>query len=63
MVIVTHEIAFAKAVADRVIFLDQGGIVEEERGSSFFRKPKTERARRFLESFSYEVVTKGKKIS
>ncbi len=59
MVIVTHEMAFARAIADRVIFLDQGGIVEEAGGNSFFRAPRTERARQFLSSFSYEKVQKN----
>ena len=63
MGIVTHEMAFARAVADRVIFLDQGGIVEEGRGGSFFLAPKTERARHFLESFSYETISKKRRIS
>ena len=61
MVIVTHEMAFAEAIADRVIFLDQGGIVEEGTGSGFFRKPKTERARRFLETFTYGKVSRQRK--
>ena len=56
MVIVAHEMAFAKAIADRVIFLDQGGIAEESTGSEFFENPKTERAKRFLDTFSYEKV-------
>ena len=58
MVIVTHEMAFARAIADRVIFLDKGRIVEEAKGNSFFLAPKTERARQFLDSFSYEKVQK-----
>ena len=56
MVIVTHEMAFAEAIADRVIFLDQGGIVEEDTGSAFFTNPKTERAKKFLDTFSFEKV-------
>jgi len=62
MVIVTHEMSFAEAIADRVIFLDQGGIVEEGTGSGFFRKPKTERAKRFLETFTYGKIRKERKI-
>ena len=58
MVIVTHEMAFARAIADRIIFLDKGRIVEEGKGNSFFMAPKTERARQFLDSFSYEKVQK-----
>ncbi len=53
MVIVTHEMAFAKAVADRIIFMDGGRIIEEGKPEEFFEKPKTERAMRFLESFEY----------
>lgn len=55
MVIVTHEMQFAKAVADRVVFLDRGKIVEESTPDEFFGNPKTERAKRFLNSFEYEV--------
>ena len=56
MVIVTHEMAFARAVADRVIFLDDGGIVEEGIPEEFFAHPKTERAQRFLHTFEFEAV-------
>ena len=56
MVIVTHEMEFAKAVADRVIFLDQGEIVEEEKPGEFFTYPKTERAKKFLNTFHYEAL-------
>lgn len=54
MVIVTHEMAFAKAVADRIIFLEKGKIVEESSPELFFNCPKTERAKQFLNAFSYE---------
>lgn len=53
MMIVTHEMAFAEAVADRVIFMDGGVIVEEGTPSEFFGNPQTERARRFLKTFTY----------
>jgi polar amino acid transport system ATP-binding protein len=54
MLIVTHEMAFAKAIADRVLFLEHGEIVEESRDAKeFFREPQTERARQFLRSFEY----------
>ena len=56
MLIVTHEMDFAKAVADRVIFLDQGEIIEEEPPEIFFGEPKTERAKRFLNTFHYEAL-------
>ncbi|WP_203332355.1 ATP-binding cassette domain-containing protein [Planococcus beigongshangi] len=49
MVVVTHEMGFAREVADRVIFLDHGSLVEEGPPASFFANPKTERARGFLE--------------
>ncbi|WP_284271735.1 amino acid ABC transporter ATP-binding protein [Bradyrhizobium iriomotense] len=48
MVCVTHEMGFAREVADRVVFMDQGSIVEEGEPASFFRAPRTERARGFL---------------
>lgn len=58
MVIVTHEMSFAKAVADRVIFLDGGDIIEEGTPEAFFANPKTERAKRFLHSFEFDSVKK-----
>ena len=61
MLIVTHEMSFAKAVADRVVFLDGGEIVEEGAPGEFFAHPKTERARRFLSTFTYEKVEKDHK--
>lgn len=56
MVIVTHEMQFARAVADRIIFVDKGEIVEENIPSEFFTKPKTERARQFLNMFEFDAV-------
>ena len=54
MLIVTHEMAFARAIADRVIFLEDGHIVEESRDpKAFFDEPATERARQFLRTFEY----------
>ncbi len=53
MIIVTHEMAFAEAAADRVILMDGGIIVEENPPEKFFRDPDTERARKFLSTFSY----------
>jgi polar amino acid transport system ATP-binding protein len=49
MVIVTHEMGFAREVADRVWFLDEGLLVEDSPASTFFAKPSTTRAREFLE--------------
>jgi len=48
MVVVTHEMGFAKEVADEIIFMDQGRIVERATDKTFFSNPKTERAREFL---------------
>ncbi|MFN3628617.1 MAG: amino acid ABC transporter ATP-binding protein [Casimicrobiaceae bacterium] len=48
MLCVTHEMGFAKAVADRVIFMDQGQIVEQNTPHAFFNNPQTDRARDFL---------------
>ena len=48
MLCVTHEMGFAKAVADRVIFMDQGQIVEQNQPSEFFGNPKSERTKDFL---------------
>ena len=56
MLIVTHEMSFARAVADRVIFLDGGKIVEEAAPDEFFERPKTERAQKFLNTFTFETV-------
>ena len=56
MLIVTHEMQFAKAVADKVIFIDQGKIVEEAAPDKFFEHPETERAYQFLNVFTFEHV-------
>ena len=58
MLIVTHEMSFARAIADRVIFLDGGKIVEEAPPEQFFTAPQTERAARFLQTFTFETVSK-----
>ena len=47
-VVVTHEMGFAKKVADRIIFMDEGNIVEEGNPSDFFETPKTDRCKTFL---------------
>lgn len=51
MVIVTHELEFAKHVADKIIFMEEGKIVEAASPEEFFNNPKTERSRSFLASF------------
>ncbi|MDN4595106.1 amino acid ABC transporter ATP-binding protein [Polycladomyces subterraneus] len=48
MVVVTHEMGFAREVADRVIFMDEGRILEESEPETFFNNPKEERTRQFL---------------
>jgi polar amino acid transport system ATP-binding protein len=54
MIIVTHEMQFARAVADRIIFIDEGKIVEDTDPDTFFEHPATERARQFLNIFKFE---------
>ncbi len=53
MFLVTHEIGFAREVADRLIFIDSGTIVEEANPKEFFTNPKTERAKKFLSQVLY----------
>jgi polar amino acid transport system ATP-binding protein len=52
MIVVTHEMQFARDAANRVVFLDQGRIIEEAAKDEFFKRPKTERSRQFLERFN-----------
>jgi ABC-type polar amino acid transport system ATPase subunit len=52
MVIVTHEMKFARDVADRIIFMDQGQIIEEGSPSQIFTSPKQSRTAEFLKNFS-----------
>jgi general L-amino acid transport system ATP-binding protein len=49
MVCVTHEMGFAKKVADRIIFMDAGQIVEENTPDNFFKNPESDRLKLFLE--------------
>ncbi|MGH2676735.1 MAG: amino acid ABC transporter ATP-binding protein, partial [Actinomycetota bacterium] len=49
MIVITHEIGFAKEVADRILFFDEGRIVEEGPPTKFFSSPREERTRRFLD--------------
>jgi ABC-type polar amino acid transport system ATPase subunit len=48
MAVVTHEMGFARQVADRVIFMDQGQIIEEAPPAQFFENPTSDRTRTFL---------------
>ena len=52
MLVVTHEMAFARDVADRVIFMDKGQVVEEGTAEQIFGDPENERTRSFLRNFS-----------
>lgn len=54
MLCVTHEMGFAKKVADRVIFMDEGQIIEENQPKDFFEKPESERLKLFLEQILSE---------
>ncbi len=53
IVCVTHEMGFAREVGDRIVFMDEGVIIEEEKPEEFFQNPKSERARKFLK----EILT------
>lgn len=53
MLMVTHEMQFARAVADKIVFIDGGKIVESDAPEKFFTQPETDRARRFLNTFIY----------
>ncbi|WP_426130769.1 amino acid ABC transporter ATP-binding protein [Pseudomonas sp. DWP1b1] len=60
LLIVTHEMAFARAVADRVVFMEAGRILEQNTPEAFFTNPQAARAQQFLEKFSF-VSTLPKK--
>lgn len=53
MLIVTHEMGFAEKVADRIVFMDKGEIIEQSPSQIFFNAPKTERAKQFLHGLDY----------
>ena len=54
MLIVTHEMGFARAVADRIVFMDEGSIVEINEPEAFFTAPNSERAKKFLNLFEFK---------
>lgn len=56
MVIVTHEMSFARAVADKIVFIDKGNICEISEPGKFFTSPETERAQHFLNIFQYNNI-------
>ena len=60
LLIVTHELAFAQAVADRIVFMEEGHILEQAAPHQFFDNPRSQRARQFLAKFSYTNVIKRK---
>ncbi|MFC3847133.1 amino acid ABC transporter ATP-binding protein [Helicobacter baculiformis] len=53
MIVVTHEMKFAKKVAHRIVFFDQGHVLEESSPQAFFESPQSERAQKFLEIFNF----------
>lgn len=54
MLIVTHEMAFARAVADKIVFMDKGEIVEISEPEKFFTNPNSKRAKQFLNMFEFK---------
>lgn len=60
MVIVTHEMGFARAIADQIVFMDEGRVCETGAPETFFDHPKTERAVQFLQKFLY-IETKRRR--
>ena len=58
MLIVTHQMQFARAVADKIVFMDEGEIVEISTPEEFWTNPKTERAKKFLSNFEFEARRK-----
>ena len=53
MIIVTHEMNFAEKIADKVLFLEGGKILEQTDGKTFFRNPQTDRSKEFLKSMDF----------
>jgi len=53
MICVTHEMGFARTVADRLVFMDKGQVVETGSPEEFFKAPKTDRARDFLSQIKH----------
>lgn len=58
MLVVTHEMQFARAVADRIVFMDEGSIVEATNPEDFFESPKSEKVKAFLDTFTYKQKRK-----
>lgn len=55
MIIVTHELEFARDVADKIIFMDDGKIIEQNTASEFFKNPKEARTKKFINKFLYSI--------
>ena len=55
MVVVTHELSFAKNISNKVLFLDKGEVIENTDSKSFFENPTNERVKQFLKSISERV--------
>ncbi|GER67337.1 glutamine ABC transporter ATP-binding protein [Weizmannia acidilactici] len=53
MIVVTHEMNFARQIGDKILFLEDGKILEQTPGSQFFARPQTDRAKKFLESMDF----------
>lgn len=56
MLIVTHQMDFARAIADRIVFIDEGVIQDDRKPKDFFCSPKTQREKKFLNTFKFENV-------
>jgi polar amino acid transport system ATP-binding protein len=52
MIVVTHEMAFAREASDEIVFIDQGAVVERQPPDAFFERPQTARARQFLSRYA-----------
>ncbi len=60
MLVVTHEMGFARAVADGIIFMDEGKVIEQGDVDSFFENPKSDRAREFIDRILIHVKEEGR---
>jgi len=60
MVVVTHEMGFARDAATRILFLDRGRVVETAAPERFFSNPKTERARQFIQRYAGHATNGGR---
>lgn len=59
MIIVTHEMQFAKMISDKILFIDEGKIIEEGEPKEIFNNPKTERLKKFLSLVNYDMEKFG----